>query len=131
QPAYATPNGAPIQSTTLGEAAGGVKKQIVSMAGKVKDGVGKGAGNLTKDVDKIDYGAYLKKNIGDPPKDMYDPHAHHIVFKKGNGKTQKELVKEGQELYSKKTNRTWFKYKYVRWCIWWWSIKRSCLWRAC
>ncbi|MGM2839223.1 WXG100 family type VII secretion target [Bacillus cereus group sp. Bce002] len=58
----------------------------------------KGTGKVTKDVDKIDYGAYLKKNIGDPPKDMYDPHAHHIVFKKGNGKAQKELVKEGQEI---------------------------------
>ncbi|MGG0893163.1 hypothetical protein, partial [Cytobacillus horneckiae] len=33
--------------TTLGEAADGVKKQIVSMAGKVKDGVGKGAGEAT------------------------------------------------------------------------------------
>ncbi|WP_419960704.1 hypothetical protein [Psychrobacillus sp. BM2] len=29
---------------------------------------------------------------------MYDPHAHHIVFKKGNGVSQKELVKEGQEI---------------------------------
>ncbi len=30
---------------------------------------------------------------------MYDPHAHHIVFKKGNGNAQKELVKEGQEIF--------------------------------
>ncbi|MEG7355566.1 AHH domain-containing protein [Bacillus sp. 0209A] len=58
----------------------------------------KGTGKSTKDVDKIDYGAYLKKNIGNPPSDMYDPHAHHIVFKKGNGKAQKELVKEGQDI---------------------------------
>ncbi|WP_216773599.1 T7SS effector LXG polymorphic toxin [Metabacillus halosaccharovorans] len=50
------------------------------------------------DIDKIDYGAHLKKNVGEPPSDMYDPHAHHIVFKKGNGKAQKELVKEGQEI---------------------------------
>lgn len=47
QPAYATPNGTPIQPTTLGEAADGVKKQIVSMAGKVKDGVGRGVGKDT------------------------------------------------------------------------------------
>ncbi|NRG46210.1 hypothetical protein HRF87_15795 [Bacillus sp. CRN 9] len=53
QPAYATANGAPIQSTTLGEAAGGVKKQIVSMAGKVKDGVGKGAGETLKKIGDI------------------------------------------------------------------------------
>ncbi|RNC97185.1 hypothetical protein EC501_16625 [Lysinibacillus halotolerans] len=58
----------------------------------------KGTGESTKNVDKIDYGAYLKKNKGDPPSDMYDPHAHHIVFKKGNGKAQKELVKEGQDI---------------------------------
>jgi hypothetical protein len=51
-----------------------------------------------KDIDDIDYGRYLKKNIGEPPSDMYDPHAHHILFKKGNGKTQKELVKEGHEI---------------------------------
>ncbi|HFJ9246557.1 MULTISPECIES: T7SS effector LXG polymorphic toxin [Bacillus] len=72
---------------------GDVKKATSGSAG-----VAKGTGKVTKDVDKIDYGAYLKKNIGDPPKDMYDPHAHHIVFKKGNGKAQKELVKEGQEI---------------------------------
>lgn len=29
---------------------------------------------------------------------MYDPHSHHIVFKKGNVKAQKELVKEGQDI---------------------------------
>ncbi|MFJ7849953.1 T7SS effector LXG polymorphic toxin [Peribacillus sp. NPDC097224] len=58
----------------------------------------KGTGKTTKNVDQIDYGAYLKKNKGNPPSDMYDPHAHHIVFKKGNGEAQKELVKEGQEV---------------------------------
>ncbi|MEK9199692.1 AHH domain-containing protein [Ureibacillus sp. 179-F W5.1 NHS] len=65
---------------------------------KVDEGNIKGTGESTKNVDKIDYGAYLKKNKGDPPSDMYDPHAHHIVFKKGNGKAQKELVKEGQDI---------------------------------
>lgn len=49
---------------------------------KVDEGNIKGTGESTKNVDKIDYGAYLKKNKGDPPSDMYDPHAHHIVFKK-------------------------------------------------
>lgn len=55
QPAYATPNGTPIQPTTLGEAADGVKKQIVSMAGKVKDGVGRGSGegSRIKDISKL------------------------------------------------------------------------------
>lgn len=32
---------------------------------------------------------------------MIDPHAHHILFKKGNGKAQQELVKEGQEILRK------------------------------
>nr|WP_265340941.1 AHH domain-containing protein [Bacillus mycoides] len=36
--------------------------------------------------------------MGDPPKKMKDPHAHHILFKKGCEKAQQELVKEGQEI---------------------------------
>nr|WP_257132206.1 AHH domain-containing protein [Bacillus pseudomycoides] len=36
--------------------------------------------------------------MGDRPSNMYDPHAHHIVLKKRNGKAQKELVKEGKEI---------------------------------
>lgn len=29
---------------------------------------------------------------------MKDPHAHHVLFKKGLGEKQQELVKEGQEI---------------------------------
>ena len=65
---------------------------------KTKEQVIQNTGESTRNVDQIDYGAYLKKNIGNPPSDMYDPHAHHIVFKKGNGAAQKELVREGQEI---------------------------------
>ncbi|MCM3169379.1 T7SS effector LXG polymorphic toxin [Peribacillus frigoritolerans] len=72
----------------------GLKDQLISMAKVESEVSGKGNSN----VDQINYGAYLKKNIGNPPSDMYDPHAHHIVFKKGNGEAQKELVKEGQEI---------------------------------
>lgn len=72
----------------------GLKDQLISMA-KVESEV---SGKVNSNVDQINYGAYLKKNIGNPPSDMYDPHAHHIVFKKGNGEAQKELVKEGQEI---------------------------------
>ncbi|MCK1992173.1 hypothetical protein GW626_17615 [Peribacillus muralis] len=72
----------------------GLKERLVRMA-KVESEVG---GRGTSNVDQINYGSYLKKNIGNPPSDMYDPHAHHIVFKKGNGEAQKELVKEGQEI---------------------------------
>ncbi|WP_394903562.1 hypothetical protein [Clostridium butyricum] len=36
--------------------------------------------------------------IGESPKGMIDPHAHHICFKIGNGKNQKKLVNELQNL---------------------------------
>lgn len=47
---------------------------------------------------KLDFGKYLRGLIGDPPAAMIDPHAHHILFKKGLGQKQKELVQEGQEI---------------------------------
>ncbi len=34
----------------------------------------------------------------DPPTAMINPHAHHILFKKGLGQKQQELVREGQEI---------------------------------
>ncbi|MFF2592697.1 hypothetical protein ACFVSZ_04985 [Priestia megaterium] len=46
---------------------------------------------------KIDFGKYLTGLIGGPPEVMINPHAHHILFKKGLGQKQKELVQEGQE----------------------------------
>ena len=51
-----------------------------------------------KPYDGFDFGKHLKKEIGDPPTGMTDPHAHHILFKEGNGEAQKKLVKEGQEI---------------------------------
>ncbi|KAA8749484.1 T7SS effector LXG polymorphic toxin [Priestia megaterium] len=47
---------------------------------------------------KIDFGKYLTGLIGGPPEAMINPHAHHILFKKGLGQKQKELVQEGQEI---------------------------------
>ncbi|MFD9625384.1 T7SS effector LXG polymorphic toxin [Peribacillus muralis] len=47
---------------------------------------------------KIDFGKYLRGLIGGPPDAMVNPHAHHILFKKGLGQKQQELVLEGQEL---------------------------------
>ncbi|MBI1889492.1 MAG: LysM peptidoglycan-binding domain-containing protein, partial [Burkholderiales bacterium] len=49
-------------------------------------------------VKNIDFGAHLRQLIGDPPPGMIDPHAHHILFKEGNGAAQKALVQEGQAL---------------------------------
>ena len=53
------------------------------------------------DIDKYDFGAHLKNLIGDAPKGMPDPHAHHILFKKGLGAKQQALVVEGQALLRK------------------------------
>ena len=47
---------------------------------------------------KIDFGKYLRVLISGPPTDMVDPHAHHILYKKGLGQKQQELVREGQEI---------------------------------
>ncbi|MCT4583985.1 MAG: AHH domain-containing protein, partial [Peptostreptococcaceae bacterium] len=50
----------------------------------------------------IDFGKYLEKiDDGIKPTDIDNMHAHHILFKKGNGKEQQKLVKEGQEILRK------------------------------
>lgn len=60
---------------------------------------------ITKEYDevliKMDFGKYLRGLIGDPPTAMADPHAHHILFKKGLGESQQKLVQEGQEILRK------------------------------
>jgi hypothetical protein len=48
--------------------------------------------------DNFNYGSYLRDRVGPAPEDMIDPHAHHILFKEGNGAAQKALVQEGQEI---------------------------------
>ncbi|MDO6654493.1 AHH domain-containing protein [Anaerobacillus sp. 1_MG-2023] len=50
---------------------------------------------------KIDFGKYLRGLIGDPPVNMVNPHAHHILFKKGLGDSQQKLVQEGQLILRK------------------------------
>ncbi|PEB35377.1 hypothetical protein COM77_15690 [Bacillus cereus] len=50
---------------------------------------------------KLNFGKYLRGLVGDPPTAMIDPHAHHILFKKGLGEAQQKLVQEGQELLRK------------------------------
>ncbi|MDR4904409.1 hypothetical protein S3E15_01814 [Bacillus mycoides] len=50
---------------------------------------------------KLDFGKYLRGLIDDPPTAMRNPHAHHILFKKGLGQKQKILVQEGQEILRK------------------------------
>jgi len=50
---------------------------------------------------KIVFGKYLRGLIGDPPTDMKNPHAHHILFKKSLGEDQQKFVQEGQEILRK------------------------------
>ncbi len=50
------------------------------------------------DYTKFNFNKYLRDQIGAPPIEMIDPHAHHILFKEGNGAAQKALVLEGQAL---------------------------------
>ena len=53
------------------------------------------------EMKNIKFGEYLRNTIGNPPEDMIDPHAHHILFKTGLGEKQQELVKEGQAILRK------------------------------
>ena len=53
-------------------------------------------------VDAFPWGTYYKRVNGPAPKWMGDKaHAHHILFRKGNGRKQKALVREGQEILLK------------------------------
>ena len=53
------------------------------------------------EMKNIKFGEYLRNTIGNPPEDMINPHAHHILFKTGLGDKQQELVKEGQAILRK------------------------------
>jgi hypothetical protein len=54
--------------------------------------------NCDENLKNFKFGKYLESKIGPAPADMYDPHAHHILFKEGNGEAQKKMVEEGQAL---------------------------------
>lgn len=49
-------------------------------------------------VQGFNYGQHLRDMIGDPTATMPDPHAHHSVFKRGNGQAQQTLAQEGQQI---------------------------------
>nr|WP_275994431.1 polymorphic toxin-type HINT domain-containing protein [Argonema antarcticum] len=52
-------------------------------------------------VHNAEYGRFLRRQIGDPPTDMENPHAHHILQKLGREGTQRALVQEGQAILRK------------------------------
>ncbi|MGL4463160.1 MAG: polymorphic toxin-type HINT domain-containing protein [Planctomycetia bacterium] len=70
-------------------------------------------------VEGFDFGKHLRGLIGDPPSDMLNPHAHHILFKKGLGPAQQALVNDGQAILRKvgidpiygKENLVWAPFK--------------------
>ncbi|WP_102691524.1 pre-toxin TG domain-containing protein [Rummeliibacillus pycnus] len=75
------------------------KDELAEISKKMSDlGIAK---EYNEALIKIDFGKYLKGLIGDPPANMINPHAHHILFKKGLGEAQQKLVQEGQELLRK------------------------------
>jgi|GEM_PF-351203 len=52
--------------------------------------------------DNFNYGNHLENTLNvKKPSGMIDPHAHHILFKKGHGKAQQNLVQEGQAILRK------------------------------
>ena len=67
-------------------------------ATEIVDGKGGMGYNEIVTIEKFEFGKYLRSKIGGPPADMVDPHAHHILFKKGLGPAQQALVQEGQAI---------------------------------
>jgi len=67
----------------------------IQNASKILDTAPKGL------IEGFDFGKHLRGVIGDPPKGMVDPHAHHILFKKGLGPVQQALIDEGQAILRK------------------------------
>jgi Pretoxin HINT domain/Domain of unknown function (DUF4280)/A nuclease family of the HNH/ENDO VII superfamily with conserved AHH len=72
------------------------------------------AGKCLSELKNFDWGGYLKKLVGPPPPGMINPHAHHIVFKKGRGamikyldKSKAVLDKHGIDWLKGKENLVW------------------------
>ena len=67
--------------------------------GEAAAAAAKAAGNAPKGlIEGFDFRKHLRGLVGDSPKGMIDPHAHHILFKKGHGTAQQALVDEGQAI---------------------------------
>ena len=58
-------------------------------------------GQFQSDKGRTAWKDYLTGIKGAAPVDMPNPHAHHILFKKGLGEAQQMLVREGQDLLRK------------------------------
>ncbi len=58
-------------------------------------------GTYEETMKTINFKTYLTNIAGGPPANMINPHAHHILFKTGNGSEQQALVREGQAILRK------------------------------
>ncbi|MEX3716040.1 DNA/RNA non-specific endonuclease [Cytobacillus horneckiae] len=93
-----------MQPTTLGEAA----DEIVSMAGKVKDGVGRGVGkdNIIKEIKETEFGKHIVK--GKNGKKQLLPNAKYVTndnYKYTTDELGRIVTVEASELVLKKANR--------------------------
>lgn len=84
--------------TEFGDDALKTADEAVDAADELPPGYTEGFEYTDKAIDKFNFGKHLEEFRGPAPDDMYDPHAHHTLFKKGNGAAQQELVQEGQEI---------------------------------
>lgn len=71
-----------------------------SKSGYKDSGVGNGIlGEVMRVVKRqIHFIIIPMKRVGEPPSDMFDSHAHHILFKKGRGRKQQELTQKAQQI---------------------------------
>lgn len=78
------------------------EQMVLIKAGAIApNGVTKGMDYSADAIKNFDYGTHLEKIIGPAPVDMKSKHAHHILFKVGNGAAQQQLVQRGQAILRK------------------------------
>ncbi len=86
------------QEAGIDEGIGGFSEAPQDLVNPSIPGFGDGLDSVKPEdfVLDINFGKHLRDLEGEPPEDMVDPHAHHILYKKGRGAKQQELVQEGQ-----------------------------------
>jgi hypothetical protein len=82
-------------------------KLHVELEGALLRGLNAGGGNRA-------YRSILTEATGPAPDGMFDPHAHHILFKKGQA-SQRELVLEGQRILREVGIHPEFAYQNLTW----------------
>jgi hypothetical protein len=77
--------------------------RVIAYPNEAAAAVAADAGNSLRaaNAQNFAFGQYLNNLVGSPPPSMTNPHAHHILFKKGLGPAQQALVDEGQAILRK------------------------------